>query len=65
MDLGPKITSLVIDVGTKLDEAERRLVLATLDWYGGDKEAAAESLGITSRTIYNLMARYRRDGHYQ
>jgi two-component system response regulator HydG len=41
-----------IPVGTTLKDAEMALIQATLDSTGGDKETAANILGIASRTIY-------------
>jgi len=44
-----------IPVGTSIEEAERRLIEATLRRTGGDKSAAAALLGITRRTIYRKL----------
>ena len=38
---------------------ERRLILATLEGYGGDKKKAAEVLGISLKTLYNRLTEYR------
>ena len=45
-----------IPVGTSMAEVERSVLLRTLDHFGGDKEAAARALGISSRTIYRKLA---------
>ena len=45
-----------VPVGTSLAEVERRVLERTLDHFGGDKEAAARALGISSRTIYRKLA---------
>jgi len=45
-----------IPVGTTLRDAEMQLIQATLDSTGGDKETAANILGIASRTIYRKMS---------
>jgi two-component system response regulator AtoC len=50
-----------LKVGTSLSEAERRLILATLDHYGGDKKKTAEILGISLKTLYNRLNVYKRD----
>src|SRR6185436_17869991 len=42
-----------IPIGTTLAQAERQLILATLDHCRGDKRRAAEILGISLKTIYN------------
>jgi two-component system, NtrC family, response regulator HydG len=46
------------DVGRSLDEAERQLILATLERCGGDKKQAAEILGISLKTLYNRLHLY-------
>jgi two-component system, NtrC family, response regulator HydG len=51
--------SLYIKVGTSIAEADRRLILATLDQFGGDKKRAAESLGISLKTLYNRLGTYK------
>ena len=40
-------------------EAQRRLILATLEGYAGDKKKAAEVLGISLKTLYNRLTEYR------
>jgi parallel beta-helix repeat protein len=52
-------TSLVVRVGTTIEEAERRLILATLEHSAGDKKKAAEMLGISLKTLYNRLNVYR------
>jgi len=46
------------DAGGSLDEAERQLILATLERCGGDKKKAAEILGISLKTLYNRLHLY-------
>jgi len=46
-------------VGYDLKELERRMILATLEHYGGDKPRAAEALGISLKTLYNRLKRYQ------
>jgi DNA-binding NtrC family response regulator len=50
--------SLTIRPGTPIAEAEKRLILATLDSYGGDKKTAARRLGISLKTLYNRLKLY-------
>ncbi|MCI0668050.1 MAG: sigma-54 dependent transcriptional regulator [Methylococcaceae bacterium] len=45
--------------GTSIDEAERRLIMVTLDQLEGNKKLAAESLGISIKTLYNKLNRYQ------
>jgi two-component system response regulator AtoC len=44
--------------GMSLMEAERRLILATLERNGGDKRKTAQVLGIALKTLYNRLKRY-------
>jgi two-component system, NtrC family, response regulator AtoC len=50
--------NLHLKVGTSLEDAERRLILATLDQYEGDKKVTAEVLGISLKTLYNRLNQY-------
>lgn len=54
----PKSKPLDIRVGDSIDHAEKMLLIATLDHHNGDKLAASRDLGISRRSIYNLMRRY-------
>ncbi len=47
---------------TSLAEAERALILATLHSISSNKQAAARQLGITRRTLYQKLARYKQLG---
>jgi len=55
----PAGPSLHLKVGTSIAEADRRLILATLDQYGGDKKKAADVLGISLKTLYNRLGAYK------
>lgn len=48
-----------IPVGTSLPDAERRVILDTLERTGGNKTAAARILGIGLRTLYRKLDAYR------
>jgi DNA-binding NtrC family response regulator len=48
-----------LTVGTSLEEVERRAILSTLEHYDGDKKKAAEVLGISLKTLYNRLKKYR------
>jgi DNA-binding NtrC family response regulator len=48
----------MLRVGTSLPEAERRLILATLEGLSGDKRKAAEVLQISLKTLYNRLNEY-------
>lgn len=49
-------------VGTRLDDIEREALLKTLAHFHNDKRAAARALGISLKTIYNKLLRYRSQG---
>jgi two-component system response regulator AtoC len=55
----PAGPSLHLKVGVSLAEADRRLVLATLNECKGDKRRAAEILGISLKTLYNRLKEYQ------
>jgi DNA-binding NtrC family response regulator len=50
---------LSVGVGTSLAEADRRLILATLEEFGGNKRKTAAVLGISLKTLYNRLNEYR------
>jgi len=50
--------SLRVQVGESVAEAERRLILATLEHFRGSKQKAAEVLGISLKTLYNRLSAY-------
>lgn len=54
----PDGAGLHFTIGTTLAEAERRLILATMAYTGGDKAAAAEILGMGRRTVYRKLEEY-------
>lgn len=47
--------SVIIPIGTRLEDVERVLIHATLEETGGDKTLAAQLLGIAARTIYRKL----------
>ena len=56
-------SGLALELPIALAEAERRLVLATLDHLAGDKPLAARTLGISLKTLYSRLREYgARDG---
>jgi DNA-binding NtrC family response regulator len=46
-------------VGLPLAEVERRAILATVEHLAGDKKAAAKALGISLKTLYTKLKKYR------
>jgi len=53
---------VTIRIGTSLDDAERTLIMATLDSVAGSKAKAAQVLGISLKTLYNRLHAYRGNG---
>jgi two-component system, NtrC family, response regulator AtoC len=47
-----------VPVGTRLADAERQLILATLAHYGHQKERTAAALGVSLKTLYNRLKEY-------
>ncbi|MHB8623968.1 MAG: sigma-54-dependent transcriptional regulator [Sulfuricaulis sp.] len=47
-----------VRVGSTITEMERRLIMATLQQCGGNREKAAEMLGISLKTLYNRLREY-------
>ena len=52
--------NIPINVGLTTAEAERRLIVATLAHFAGDKYKTAKTLGISLKTLYNRLQEYRR-----
>jgi hypothetical protein len=50
---------LTVRIGTTLDEVNRRLIEATLAECGNVKRKAAETLGISLKTLYNRLVAYQ------
>jgi two-component system response regulator AtoC len=50
--------ALRISVGESVEDAEQKLIVATLDVYGGDKQATADTLGLSLRTLYSRLSGY-------
>jgi DNA-binding NtrC family response regulator len=55
------IRSLNFQVGTSIEEVERRLIMATLDAHGGNKRKTADILGVSLKTLYNRLNTYREE----
>jgi len=51
-----------LPVGVSLAEADRQLIVATLQQCGGVKKHAAEVLGISLKTLYNRLEEYSAQG---
>ncbi|HEY4588908.1 MAG TPA: sigma-54 dependent transcriptional regulator [Thermoanaerobaculia bacterium] len=55
------VRSLSFQVGASIEEVERRLIMATLDAYGGNKRKTADILGVSLKTLYNRLNTYREE----
>jgi DNA-binding NtrC family response regulator len=55
---------VTIPFGTSLADADRQLILATLEQCGGVKTRAAEILGISLKTLYNRLVEYGDDARH-
>ena len=55
---GPTIT---IPIGTSMADAERQLILATLEHFNQQKERTAAALGVSLKTLYNRLKEYAAD----
>jgi two-component system response regulator HydG len=51
----PRVDTFAFPVGTPLSEVERRVIQGTLNHTDGDKQLAAQLLGISARTIYRKL----------
>lgn len=53
------VRSLNFQVGASIEEVERRLIMTTLEAYGGNKRKTADVLGVSLKTLYNRLNAYR------
>jgi len=54
---------VTIPVGTSIADAERRLILETLQSCRGNRTHAARTLGITPKTLYSKLRRYEEEAN--
>ncbi len=57
----PEAGTISVRVGSSVAEMEQRLIYATLEHCAGNKQKAAELLGVSLKTLYNRLNAYRRD----
>ncbi|MGH6624112.1 MAG: sigma 54-interacting transcriptional regulator, partial [Burkholderiaceae bacterium] len=50
---------IVISIGSSLADAERQLIMATLDHFGGNRDKTASALGVSMKTLYNRLKDYQ------
>jgi DNA-binding NtrC family response regulator len=58
-DPQPGGPSLDVPLGVSIEEAEKRLILATVERASGDKQEAARILGVSLKTLYNRLNSYK------
>jgi len=58
----PLSNSNKLVVGQSIEEVEKQLILSTLEHYDGDKKAAAATLGVSLKTLYNRLKNYEKHG---
>jgi transcriptional regulator with PAS, ATPase and Fis domain len=56
---GEDAQAVALTTGVSLEEAERKLIFATLDRLRGNKRLAAKTLGVSLKTLYNKLKRYQ------
>jgi DNA-binding NtrC family response regulator len=56
---GAPTTSLTTRLGSSIAEAERHLILATLEHCEGDKKRAADVLKVSLKTLYSRLSEYK------
>jgi transcriptional regulator with PAS, ATPase and Fis domain len=54
--------AVVLPLGTKLEKAERELILWTLEAMHNNKTRTAETLGVSPKTLHNKLRRYAVEG---
>ncbi len=52
-----------IELPTAMDEAEKQIIEATLDYAGGDKSRASRLLNIGRKTLYRKLEQYEKNGN--
>ena len=56
-----KKPTIMIPLGTTVEDAEQQLILRTLEMENNNKTRAAQTLGISLKTLHNKLGKYRKD----
>jgi DNA-binding NtrC family response regulator len=56
---GVESDCVTFPLGSRLADAEQRLIFATLGYCGGNKTQTAEVLGVSLKTLYNRLNEYQ------
>ncbi|PWU22951.1 MAG: transcriptional regulator [Candidatus Rokuibacteriota bacterium] len=59
---GAPSDAVTLSVGVTVDEAERQLIVKTLASVANNRTRAAEILGMSAKTLYNKLKRYKTSG---
>jgi DNA-binding NtrC family response regulator len=51
-----------VRIGSTLEDMERELIARTIEFSDGNKTHAAQILGVSTKTLYNKLERYRKEG---
>jgi len=54
-------STMMIPLGTTLEEAEKQLIFRTLEMENQNKTRAAQILGISLKTLHNKLGKYKQD----
>jgi DNA-binding NtrC family response regulator len=57
--VSPALSGMTLAPGTTVEEAERQLIIMTLEHTRNNKTRAAEILGISLKTLHNKLNRLR------
>lgn len=55
------MSTITIAIPARLEDVERKIIEATLQRLGGHQRHACVVLGISPKTMYNKLKRYRQD----
>lgn len=60
--IAPSGSAIQVEVGTTVEQAERQLIMKTLESTNNNKTRAAEVLGISLKTLHNKLKEYSQQG---
>lgn len=55
----------MFQIGVKLEDMERQIILYTLHFFKENREACARALGVSVKTIFNKLEKYEADNQVQ
>jgi len=54
-----KNTKFIFKVGMSMEDIEKGVITMILDCYNGNKSKAAKTLGVSRKTLYNKINKYK------